>query len=100
MSLIFPSTQTAAVVNAAIKNLQGTTTTDDGATADGLIIKEDLSNIVQAGQLMVNTLTVENFVNSFTNMLETVGRIYFETLTAEDYDENLFGLQVDKTEFA
>lgn len=100
MSLIFPSTQTAAVINAAIKNLQGTTTTDDGASSAGLIIKEDLSNIVQAGQLMANTLTVENFVNSVTNMLETVGRIYFETLTAEDYDENIFDLQVDKTEFA
>lgn len=100
MSLIFPSNKTAEVVNAAIENLQGTTTTEEGASAAGLIIKEDLSNIVQAGQLMANTLTVENFINSCTNMLETVGRIYFETLTAEDYDENIFDLQVDKTEFA
>ena len=100
MSLIFPSNYTAAVVNAAIKNLQGTTTTDDGASSDGLIITEDLANIVQAGQLITNTLTVDNFVNSVTNMLETVGRIYFETLTSEDYDENIFDLQVDKTEFA
>lgn len=100
MSLIFPSGQTAEVINAAIKNLQSTTTTSDGATADGLIIKEDLSNIVQAGQLMANNLTVENFVNSVTNMLETVGRIYFECLTAEDYDGNLFELKVETTEFA
>ena len=100
MSLIFPSNQTAAVVNAAIKNLQGTTTTTDGASADGLIIKEDLSNIVQAGQLVANTLTVENFVNSVTNMFETVGRIYYECLTSEDYDDDLFGLMVDKTEYA
>lgn len=100
MSLIFPSNQTAAVVNAAIKNLQGTTTTTDGATSDGLIISEDLANIVQAGQLITNTLTVDNFANSVTNMLETVGRIYFECLTSEDYDDDVFKLQVDKTEFA
>lgn len=100
MSLIFPSGETAKVVNAAIKNLQGTTTTDDGASADGLIISEDLSNIVQAGQLISNSLTVDNFVNSVTNMFETVGRIYFECLTSEDYEDDLFELQVDKTEFA
>lgn len=100
MSLIFPSNKTAEVINAAIENLQGTTTTDEGATSDGLIIKEDLSNVVQAGQLIANELTVDNFVNSVTNMLETVGRIYYETLTADDYDEDLFNLQVDKTEFA
>lgn len=100
MSLIFPSGQTAEVINSAIKNLQSTTTTADGATADGLIIKEDLSNIVQAGQLMSNNLTVDNFINSVTSMLETVGRIYFECLTAEDYDGNLFDLKVETTEFA
>ena len=100
MSLIFPSDKTAEVINAAIENLQGTTTTDEGAISDGLIIKEDLSNVVQAGQLIANELTVDNFVNSVTNMLETVGRIYYETLTADDYDEDLFSLQVDKTEFA
>ena len=100
MSLIFPSNQTAAVVNAAIENLQGTTTTTEGATADGLIITEDLSNIVQAGQLISNVLTVENFINSVTNMLETVGRIYFECLTSEDYDDDMFGLRVEQTEFA
>ena len=100
MSLIFPSNKTAEVINAAIENLQGTTTTDEGAISDGLIIKEDLSNVVQAGQLIANELTVDNFVNSVTNMLETVGRIYYETLTADDYDEDLFSLQVDKTEFA
>lgn len=100
MSLIFPSSETAKVINAAIKNLQGTTTTDDGATSDGLIISEDLSNIVQAGQLVSQSLTVSNFVNSVTNMFETVGRIYFECLTSEDYDDDLFDLQVDKAEFA
>lgn len=100
MSMIFPSSETAKVINAAIENLQGTTTTTEGATADGLIITEDLSNIVQAGQLVTNTLTIDNFVNSVTNMLETVGRIYFECLTSEDYDDDLFKLRVDKTEFA
>lgn len=100
MSLIFPSGETAKVINAAIKNLQGTTTTDDGASSDGLIISEDLSNIVQAGQLVSQSLTVSNFVNSVTNMFETVGRIYFECLTSEDYDDDLFDLQVDKAEFA
>ena len=100
MSLIFPSNQTAAVINAAIKNLQGTTTTTDGATSDGLIITEDLGNIVQAGQLITNNLTVNNFVNSVTNMFETVGRIYFENMTSEDYDDDLFTLRVEQTEFA
>lgn len=100
MSLIFPSNQTALVINAAIKNLQGTTTATDGATSDGLIISEDLSNIVQAGQLVTNNLTVNNFVNSVTNMFETVGRIYFENMTSEDYDDDLFALRVEQTEFA
>lgn len=100
MSLIFPSNQTAAVINAAIKNLQGTTTTTDGATSDGLIISEDLTNIVQAGQLVTNNLTVNNFVNSVTNMFETVGRIYFENMTSDDYDDDLFALRVEQTEFA
>lgn len=100
MSLIFPSGETAKVINAAIKNLQGTTTTEDGASSAGLIITEDLSNIVQAGQLVSQSLTVSNFVNSVTNMFETVGRIYFECLTSEDYDDDLFDLQVDKAEFA
>lgn len=100
MSLIFPSNQTAAVINAAIKNLQGITTTTDGATSDGLIISEDLSNIVQAGQLVSNNLTTNNFVNSVTNMFETVGRIYFENMTSEDYDDDLFTLRVEQTEFA
>lgn len=100
MSLVFPSTYTAAVVNAAISNLQGTTTTTEGATSPGLIITEDLSNIVQAGQLVSNNLTVENFINSVTNMFETVARIYFECLTSEDYDDDLFGLRVDRSEFA
>lgn len=100
MSLIFPSGETAKVINAALENLQGTTTTTEGATAAGLIITEDLSNIVQAGQLIAQNLTVDNFVNSVTNMLETVGRIYFECLTSEDYDDDMFGLRVEQTEFA
>ena len=100
MSLIFPSSSTAAVINSAVKNLQGTTTTSDGAAAAGLIVTETIENIVQAGQLITNTLTVENFINSVTNMFETIGRIYFECMTSEDYDDDMFNLRVETTEFA
>ena len=43
--LIYDSSKTAALVNVTLKNLQGNTTTTDGASADGLTVKEDLTTI-------------------------------------------------------
>lgn len=100
--LIYDSSKTAALVNVTLKNLQGNTTTTDGATADGLTVKEDLSNFVQCGQAMANALTEhpELFFNAATKMLETVGAIYFELATAEGYTLNAYDLQVSADEFA
>lgn len=101
MAIIFPSAQTAAVINSAVSNFTGSQNNGDGTYTDvPLVVTEDLSNIVQVGQTVSNQLTSENFINSVTNMLETVGRIYFETLTTEGIDKDTFGLQVDSTEFA
>lgn len=101
MAIIFPSAQTAAVINSAVSNFTGSQNNGDGTYTDvPLVVTEDLSNIVQVGQTVSNQLTSENFINSVTNMLETVGRIYFETLTSEGIDKDTFGLQVDSTEFA
>lgn len=101
MAIIFPSAQTAAVINSAVSNFTGSQNNGDGTYTDvPLTVTEDLSNIVQVGQTVSNQLTSENFINSVTNMLETVGRIYFETLTTEGIDKDTFGLQVDSTEFA
>lgn len=101
MAIIFPSAQTAAVINSAVSNFTGSQNNGDGTYTDvPLTVTEDLSNIVQVGQTVSNQLTSENFINSVTNMLETVGRIYFETLSTEGIDKDTFGLQVDSTEFA
>ena len=101
MAIIFPSAQTAAVINSAVSNFTGSQNNGDGTYTDvPLVVTEDLSNIVQVGQTVSNQLTSENFINSVTNMLETVGRIYFETLTTEGIDKDTFGLQVDSTEFS
>ncbi len=101
MAIIFPSAQTAAVINSAVSNFTGSQNNGDGTYTDvPLVVTENLSNIVQVGQTVSNQLTSENFINSVTNMLETVGRIYFETLSTEGIDKDTFGLQVDSTEFA
>ena len=47
MSIIFDSSETAKTIQRAIDNSQGTTTTAQGASAAGLIISEDLQNVVQ-----------------------------------------------------
>lgn len=100
--LIYDSSKTAELVNVTLKNLQGNTTTTDGASADGLTVKEDLSNFVQCGQAMANALTdhPELFFNAATKMLETVGAIYFELATTEGYMLNAYDLQVSADEFA
>lgn len=101
MAIIFPSDQTATVINSAVSNFTGSQNNGDGTYTDvPLTVTEDLRNLVQVGQAVSNQLTSENFINSVTNMLETVGRIYFETLTTEGIDKDTFGLQVDSTEFA
>lgn len=101
MAIIFPSDQTAVVINSAITNFTGSVNNGDGTyTEQPLTVTENLSNILQVGAAVSSQLTSENFINSVTNMLETVGRIYFETLTTEGIDKDAFGLQVDSTEFA
>ncbi len=54
MSVIYTSADTAETVNRAVKNVQGTTTTTDGAVADGLIINENLKPIIQNVTTYVN----------------------------------------------
>ena len=100
--LIYDSSKTASLVNVTLKNLTGTTTTTDGATADGLTVAEDLSNFVQCGQAMANALTNEPklFYNAVTKMLETVGTIYYELATSEGIDINAYDLMVSSDEFA
>lgn len=101
MAIIFPSGKTADVINSAITNFTGSVNNGDGTyTEQPLTVTENLSNILQVGAAVSSQLTSENFINSVTNMLETVGRIYFETLTTEGIDKDAFGLQVDNTEFA
>ena len=100
--VMYDSSKTATLINRTLKNLAGTTTTTDGASADGLTISEDLSNFVQCGQTMYNALvnTPSLFYNAVTNMLETVADIYFELMSAEGYDVDAYDLKVSRGEFA
>lgn len=54
MSEIYTSSATAETINRAIDNSMGLTTTDQGASAAGLIIKEDLRPIIQNVQDYTN----------------------------------------------
>lgn len=100
--ILFPSSATAQLMNVALKNAFGTTTTADGATSDGLIVAEDLSNFVQCGQAVANALTdhPDMFYNVVTGMLETVADIYYENISSEAYQLNRYDLQVSSGEFA
>ena len=100
--LIFNSANTAALMNIALKNAFGSTTTADGASADGLICEENLANFVQCGQAVANALTntPAMFYNIVTGMLETVADIYYETISADEYKLNRYDLQVSSGEFA
>ncbi len=101
MAIIFPSNRTAELINAAISNFTGTQNNGDGTyTSVPLTVEENLSNIVQVGQTVSNSMTPEMFINSCTNMLETVGKIYFETLETSDINKDQFSLAVDRDEFA
>lgn len=75
---ILNSSQLASLVNTMLKNSRGTTATTDGAESDGLIVKEDLSNLVDAGVELANNISALNLRNIVTGMLEGVGRILYE----------------------
>lgn len=59
MSIVYDSSETAKTINRAIDNNQGTTTTEQGAAAAGLIIKEDLQNVVQCTGGYMNPFVVK-----------------------------------------
>ena len=100
--ILFPSNKTAELMNKTLANISGTTTTADGASSDGLICSEDLSNFVQCGQAVNNALTdhPEMFYNVVTGMLETVADIFYETISSDEYKLNRYDLQVSSGEFA
>lgn len=94
---ILTSANVAALVNTMLKNARGTTTTTDGASADGLIVAEDLSNLVDAGAELSGTLTQANFRNVVTGMLEGVGKILYEN--AKLSSPSRFNLFIDESEY-
>lgn len=94
---ILTSSNVAALVNIMLKNARGTTTTADGASAAGLIVAEDLSNLVDAGAELSGTLTQANFRNVVTGMLEGVGKILYEN--AKLSSPSRFNLFIDESEY-
>ena len=95
---ILNSANVATLVNLMLKNARGTTTAaGDGATSDGLIVQEDLSNLVDGGTALSNSITLENFRNVITGMLEGVGRILYEN--AKLSSPSRFDIFVDASEF-
>ena len=94
---ILTSSNVAALVNIMLKNARGTTTTTDGASAAGLIVAEDLSNLVDAGAELSGTLTMANFRNVVTGMLEGVGKILYEN--AKLSTPSRFDLFIDESEY-
>lgn len=94
---ILNSANVASLMNIMLMNARGTTSTEDGAGSDGLIVKEDLSNLVDGGVELSNTLTVENFKNVLTGMLNGVGRILYEN--AKLSSPSRYDLFVDISEY-
>ena len=94
---ILTSANVAALVNTMLANARGTTTTTDGASAAGLIVAEDLSNLVDAGAELSGTLTMANFRNVVTGMLEGVGKILYEN--AKLSTPSRFNLFIDESEY-
>lgn len=94
---ILTSANVAALVNTMLANARGTTTTTDGASAAGLIVAEDLSNLVDAGAELSGTLTQANFRNVVTGMLEGVGKILYEN--AKLSSPSRFNLFIDESEY-
>ena len=64
MSIVYNSSETAKTINRAIDNNQGTTTTEQGASAAGLIINEDLQNVVQCTAGYMNPFAVKTISGS------------------------------------
>lgn len=95
---ILTSSNVASLINLMLRNARGTTTAaNDGASSDGLIAAEDLSNIVDAGTALSNSITVDNFRNIITGMLEGVGKILYEN--AKLSTPSRFDIFVDNPEF-
>lgn len=94
---ILTSSNVAALVNIMLKNARGTTTTTEGASAAGLIVQEDLSNLVDAGAELSGLLTKANFQNVVTGMLEGVGKILYEN--AKLSSPSRFDLFIDESEY-
>ena len=63
---ILNSADTAATVNLIMRNAQGTTTTTDGATAAGLISKENMETIISGGFDMPHPTSVFEGVPPFS----------------------------------
>lgn len=95
---ILTSANVASLVNLMLRNAEGTTTVaGDGASAAGLIVAEDLSNLVDGGETLSNSITMENFRNVITGMLEGVGKILYEN--AKLSSPSRFDIFVDYNEF-
>lgn len=94
---ILTSANVAALVNTMLANARGTTTTTEGASAAGLIVQEDLSNLVDAGAELSGLLTMSNFRNVVTGMLEGVGKILYEN--AKLTTPSRFDLFIDESEY-
>lgn len=94
---ILTSANVASLVNIMLKNARGTTTTTDGASAAGLTVSEDLNNLVDAGAELSNLLTMVNFRNVVTGMLEGVGRILYEN--AKESAPTRYNLFIDESEY-
>ena len=95
---ILTSANVASLVNLMLRNARGTTTAaGDGATSDGLIVAEDLNNLVDGGEELSNSVTMENFRNVVTGMLEGVGKILYEN--AKLSTPSRFDIFVDNPEF-
>ncbi|MBR6502612.1 MAG: hypothetical protein IKT42_04145 [Clostridia bacterium] len=95
---ILTSSNVASLVNLMLRNARGTTTAaTDGATSDGLIAAEDLNNLIDCGTELSNLITVENFRNVVTGMLEGVGKILYEN--AKLSSPSRFDLFIDENEY-
>ena len=94
---ILTSSNVASLVNMMLKNARGTTTTTDGASSNGLIVAEDLNNLVDGGAELSNLLTMANFRNVVTGMLEGVGKILYEN--AKLSSPSRFNIYIDENEY-
>ena len=100
--LLYDSSKTAVLMNNTLKNLHGTTTTTDGASAAGLTVTENLSNFVECGRAVATALenAPQLLLNITTGMIETVQAIYYELATKEGIFTDQFDLQISDGEFA